>query len=78
MATTDHPARHAPASNPADQVVRAFRRIAWQRIELDGHGGGRGVVVGTGHRRATSLVVSLRTALELRRRGVHTVVHREH
>jgi hypothetical protein len=77
MAITDHPARHDLAPNPADEVQRAFRRIAWQRIELFADGSGRGVVVGTGHRRSTSLSVSLDTALELRRRGVKTIVHRE-
>ena len=77
MAIPDHTARHDLAPNPADDVVRAFRRISWLRIELAADGTGRGVVVGTGHRRSTSLVVSLDTALELRRRGVRTVVHRE-
>jgi hypothetical protein len=77
MAITDHSARHDLAPHPADDVVRAFRRISWQRIELAADGTGRGVVVGTGHRRSTSLIVSLDTALELRRRGVRTVVHRE-
>jgi hypothetical protein len=77
MAITDHPARHDPAPSPADEVERAFRRIAWQRIELAADGTGRGVVVGTGHRRSTSVTVSLDTALELRRRGVRTLVHRE-
>ena len=77
MAITDHTAPHDLAPNPADDVERAFRRISWQRIELAADGTGRGVVVGTGHRRSTSLVVTLDTALELRRRGVRTVVHRE-
>lgn len=77
MAITDHLARHDPAHSPADDVERAFRHIAWQRIELAADGTGRGVVVGTGHRRSTSVCVSLDTALELRRRGVKTVVHRE-
>jgi hypothetical protein len=77
MAITDHPARHHPAPSPADGVERAFRRIAWQRIELAPDGTGRGVVVGTAHRRSTTVTVSLDTALELRRRGVKTVVHRE-
>ena len=77
MAITDHSARHDPTPNPADVVQRAFLRIAWQRIEIADDGSGHGTVVGTGHRRSTSLSVSLETAFELRRRGVRTVVHRE-
>ena len=77
MAITDHPARHDLAPSPADEVERAFRRISWQRIELAADGTGRGIVVGTGHRRSTSVTVSLDTAIELCRRGVRTVVHRE-
>lgn len=76
MAILDHPARHAPASHPADEVMRAFRRISWQRIEVGADGTGRATVFGSCHRRSTSLVVSLRTALELRRRGVCTVVRK--
>ena len=77
MATTDHSARHHLPLDPATDVERAFRRISWQRIELAADGTGRGVVVGTGHRRSTSIAVTLDTALELRRRGVRTVVHQE-
>ena len=42
--------------------MRAFRRVAWQRIELDAGGRGRGVVVGNRHRLESDLVVDLDTA----------------
>jgi len=76
MAATDHPTRqHTPADH-ADAVARCFRRIAWQRIELRAGGGGRGLVTGLRHRLPSTLEVPLDTAIELRRRGVRTVVHR--
>jgi hypothetical protein len=77
MATTDHPARDNRSAQLADRVARAFRRISWQRIELDPDGHGRGVVFGHRHRRASTLTIPLATARELQRRGVRTIVHRE-
>jgi hypothetical protein len=76
MAAIDHPSRqHGPAAQAA-RVIRTFRRISWQRIELDAKGHGRGVVTGLRHRLPSTIEVSLETAFELRRRGVRTVVHR--
>jgi hypothetical protein len=76
MPVTDQPARHASAETRADQLVRTFRRVSWQRIELRDDGSGRGVVTGQRHRLPTTVEVPLDVALILRRRGVRSVVRR--
>lgn len=77
MATTDHPARHDGTATLADRVLRAFRRVDWQRIDLGPDGRGHGIVVGHRHRRLATVTIPLATARELQRRGVCTIVHRE-
>ena len=77
MAMINHPARHDGTATLADRVLRAFRRVDWQRIEIDPDGHGHGVVVGHRHRRLATVTVPLDTARELQRRGVRTIVHRE-
>ena len=76
MAATDHLARHHGPDTQAARVIRTFRRISWQRVELRPDGTGRGVVTGLRHRLPATVEVSLETAWELQRRGVRTVVHR--
>jgi hypothetical protein len=76
MAATDHRARHDAPADQADVVVRSFRRLSWQRIEVRADGTGRGVVTGLRHRLPTSLEVSLPVARELQRRGLRTVTNR--
>ena len=74
MAATEHDTRqHAPPSQ-ADVVVRTFRRLSWQRIELHADGSGRGLVTGIRHRLPCTLEVSVAVARELERRGLRTVV----
>jgi hypothetical protein len=75
MAATDHLTRQQPPAEQADRVIGTFRRISWQRIEVDGDGHGRCLVHGIRHRLPSTLEVSLETGYELRRRGVRTVVH---
>jgi hypothetical protein len=70
------PHRTDPASAGADAIVRGFRRIGWQRIDLHADGTGHGTVTGTRHRLPTTVAVPLAVARELQRRGVRTVVHR--
>lgn len=74
MAVLDHPSRHQDAETRADRLVRTFRRVSWQRIELDGAGGGRGLVTGLRHRLPATVEVPLDVALVLRRRGVRSVI----
>ncbi|HET6665632.1 MAG TPA: hypothetical protein VFG94_15300 [Acidimicrobiales bacterium] len=69
--------RPVTASSRADAIVRCFRRIGWQRIDLRPDGTGQGVLSGTRHRLPTTMAVPLAVAWELRRRGVRTVLHRE-
>ena len=76
MAATDHPARHHSAEVRADQLVRSFRRLSWQRIEVRPDGSGRGLLTGMRHRLPTTVEVPLDVALVLRRRGVRSVVRR--
>ena len=57
-------------------VVRTFRRLSWQRIELRADGSGHGVVTGLRHRLPSSVEVSVPVARELQRRGLRTVVSR--
>ena len=76
MAATDHPARHESPEQRADRIVRAFRRVSWQRIEVDGAGGGRGLVTGVRHRLPSTVEVPLEVAMVLRRRGVRSVIRR--
>jgi hypothetical protein len=76
MPATDHPARHDSAETRAERLLRTFRRLAWQRIEVAPDGTGRGLVTGTRHRLPTTVEVPLDVALVLRRRGVRTVIHR--
>jgi hypothetical protein len=76
MAATAHPTRHPDPASQAERVIRTFRWISWQRIELGADGSGRGLVTGLRHRLPSTIEVSLGTAYELRRRGVRTVVHR--
>jgi len=74
MAATDHRPRQQRSDEQADRVIRTFRRISWQRIEVDDDGNGRGLVNGIRHRLPSTLEVSLDTAHELHRRGIRTVV----
>ena len=76
MAATDHRTRHNEPAFQADVVVRTFRRLSWQRIELRADGSGRGVVTGLRHRLPSTVEVTLPVAVELRRRGLRTVVTR--
>ena len=76
MAATDHPARHETADIRADRLVRTFRRVSWQRIEVDPDGEGRGLVTGLRHRLPTTVEVPLDVAMVLRRRGVRSVIRR--
>lgn len=76
MAAIDHPARHDTADARADRLVRTFRRLSWQRIEVDAEGSGRGLVTGLRHRLPATVEIPLDVALVLRRRGVRTVVRR--
>jgi hypothetical protein len=74
MAATDHPARHDTAEAQADRLVRTFRRVSWQRIEVTSSGDGRGLVTGVRHRLPCTVEVPLDVAMVLRRRGVQSVV----
>ena len=76
MPATDHPARHHSAETRADRLVRTFRRVSWQRIEVAADGTGRGLVTGLRHRLPATVEVPLDVALVLQRRGVRTVVRR--
>jgi hypothetical protein len=78
MPTSSLPPLHRPdtASSRADAIVRCFRRIGWQRIDLRADGTGQGTLTGTRHRLPTTMAVPLAVARELQRRGIRTVVHR--
>jgi hypothetical protein len=76
MAATEHDTRHNAPPTQADVVVRTFRRLSWQRIELHADGTGRGFVTGLRHRLPSTIEVSLPVARELERRGLRTVVNR--
>lgn len=76
MPTLDHPARHESAETRADRLVRTFRRLSWQRIEVRPDGSGRGLVTGLRHRLPTTVEVPLDVAMVLRRRGVRSVIRR--
>jgi hypothetical protein len=71
------PHRADPAAVGADAIVRCFRRIGWQRIDLRADGTGESTLTGMRHRLPTTLAVPLAVAWELERRGVRTIVHRE-
>lgn len=76
MAAIDHPARHDSAEARAHRLVGTFRRVSWQRIEVDAAGGGRGLVTGVRHRLPCTVEVPLDVAMVLRRLGVQSVIRR--
>ncbi len=70
-----HPETSARAETAASRLVRSFRHVSWQRIEVDAGGRWqRATVVGVRHRLPTWVEIPLDVAAALQGRGVRTVV----
>ena len=69
-----HPEPNARAEAAASQLVRSFRHLSWQRIDVDADGRRRATVIGVRHRLPTWVEVPVEVAVALEARGLRTVV----
>jgi ABC-type taurine transport system ATPase subunit len=74
MAEVATPTEHTSPDVAASRLLRSFRRISWQRIEIADDGECRAVVFGVRHRLPTRVQVPVDVALALRARGIRTIV----